>query len=201
MFERFTDQSRQAIVLAQEEARQLNHDRIGTEHVLAGLLREERGAAARVLEASGVTLEAVRQQIEALTGRGQAPPHGHISFTPRVKKGFELALQEAIRLGRHIGTGHLLLGLIGQDDCVAVQVLSALGLDLRAFRTQVIAETVSRPESLEYSPPLQLRTRPRRTAMSDPVQTLLDRIDDRLTAIERHLGMDSGGPGNVVPPS
>ena len=201
MFERFTDQSRQAIVLAQEEARQLNHDRIGTEHVLAGLLREERGAAARVLEASGVTLEAVRQQIEALAGRGQAPPHGHISFTPRVKKGFELALQEAIRLGRHIGTGHLLLGLIGQDDCVAVQVLGALGLDLQAFRTQVIAETVSRPEGLEYSPPLHLRTRPRRTAMSDPVQTLLGRIDDRLTAIERHLGMDSGGPGNVVPPS
>ena len=201
MFERFTDQSRQAIVLAQEEARQLNHDHVGTEHVLAGLLREERGAAARVLEASGVTLEAVRQQIEALTGRGQAPPHGHISFTPRVKKGFELALQEAIRLGRHIGTGHLLLGLIGQDDCVAVQVLGALGLDLQAFRTQVIAETVSRPEGLEYSPPLHLRTRPRRTAMSDPVQTLLDRIDDRLTAIERHLGMDSGGPGNVVPPS
>ena len=201
MFERFTDESRRAIVLAQEEARQLNHDRIGTEHVLAGLLREERGATARALEASGVTLEAVRQQIEALAGRGQAPPDGHISFTPRVKKGFELALHEALRLGRHIGTGHLLLGLIEQDDCVAVQVLGALGVDLQAFRAQVIVETVSRPEGLEYSPLPQPRTRLRRTAMSDPVQSLLDRIEERLTAIERHLGLDTGGPENVVPPS
>ena len=201
MFERFTDQSRRAIVLAQEEARQLNHDHIGTEHVLAGLLREQRGAAARVLEASGVTLEAVRERIVALAGPGQEPPREHIPFTPRAKKGFELALREACRPGRHIGTGHLLLGLIGQGDCVAVQVLGALGVDLQAFRARVIAETQSRPEGLEYTPPLRLRKQARRTAMSDPVQALLDSIDDRLSAIERHLGMDSGGPENVIPPS
>jgi ATP-dependent Clp protease ATP-binding subunit ClpC len=208
MFERFTDQAHRAVVFAQEEARQLNHDHVGTEHVLAGLLREDRGAAAQVLEASGVTLDAVRERIEALAGHGQAPPRGHIPFTPRAKKGFELALREAVRLGRNIGTGHLLLGLIGQGDCVAVQVLGALGVDLQAFRVRVVAETESRPEGLEYSPSvrvrtssLRVRTRARRTATSDPVQALLDSIDDRLSAIERHLGMDSGGPGNVIPPS
>jgi ATP-dependent Clp protease ATP-binding subunit ClpC len=208
MFERFTDQAHRAVVFAQEEARQLNHDHVGTEHVLAALLREDRGAAAQVLEASGVTLDAVRERIEALAGHGQAPPRGHIPFTPRAKKGFELALREAVRLGRNIGTGHLLLGLIGQGDCVAVQVLGALGVDLQAFRARVVAETESRPEGLEYSPSvrvrtssLRVRTRARRTATSDPVQALLDSIDDRLSAIERHLGMDSGGPGNVIPPS
>jgi ATP-dependent Clp protease ATP-binding subunit ClpC len=208
MFERFTDQAHRAVAFAQEEARQLNHDHVGTEHVLAGLLREDRGAAAQVLEASGVTLDAVRERIEALAGHGQAPPRGHIPFTPRAKKGFELALREAVRLGRNIGTGHLLLGLIGQGDCVAVQVLGALGVDLQAFRARVVAETESRPEGLEYSPSvrvrtssLRVRTRARRTATSDPVQALLDSIDDRLSAIERHLGMDSGGPGNVIPPS
>ena len=208
MFERFTDQAHRVVVFAQEEARQLNHDHVGTEHVLAGLLREDRGAAAQVLGASGVTLDAVRERIEALAGHGQAPPRGHIPFTPRAKKGFELALREAVRLGRNIGTGHLLLGLIGQGDCVAVQVLGALGVDLQAFRARVVAETESRPEGLEYSPSLRVRTsslrvrtRARRTATSDPVQSLLDSIDDRLSAIERHLGMDSGGPGNVIPPS
>jgi ATP-dependent Clp protease ATP-binding subunit ClpC len=208
MFERFTDQAHRAVVFAQEEARQLNHDHVGTEHVLAGLLREDRGAAAQVLEASGVTLDAVRERIEALAGHGQAPPRGHIPFTPRAKKGFELALREAVRLGRNIGTGHLLLGLIGQGDCLAVQVLGALGVDLEAFRARVVAETESRPEGLEYSPSLRvrtsslrMRTRARRTATSDPVQALLDSIDDRLSAIERHLGMDSGSPGNVIPPS
>ena len=201
MFERFTDQAHRAVVFAQEEAGQLNHDHVGTEHVLAGLLREERGATARTLEASGITLDAVREQIETLTGPGQEPAREHIPFTPRAKKGFELALREATGHGRHIGTGHLLLGLIEQDDCVAVQVLGALGVNLQAFRARVIAETESRPEGLEYSPSPRVRARARRTATSDPVQALLDSIDGRLSAIERHLGMDSGGPGNVIPPS
>ena len=156
MFERFTDQSRRAVVLAQEEARRLNHDHIGTEHVLAGLIREERGAAARTLEASGITLDAVRAQIVALAGPGQEPPREHIPFTPRAKKGFELALREATGHGRHIiGTGHLLLGLIGQDDCVAVQVLGALGADLGPLRARVIQAIQSQPEGLEQAPPLR----------------------------------------------
>ena len=197
MFERFTDQSHRAVVLAQEEARRLTHDHVGTEHLLAGLLREERGAAAQVLGSSGVTLDAVRGQIAALAGPGQEPPRGHIAFTARAKKGFELALREATRLGQQIGTGHLLLGLTGQADCMAAQVLGALGVDVSVFRARVIAQTASRPEGKEYPPLL----RPRRVATPDPLQALLDSIDDRLSAIERHLGMDPGGPENVVPPS
>jgi ATP-dependent Clp protease ATP-binding subunit ClpC len=199
MFERFTDQSRRAVVLAQEEARRLNHDHIGTEHLLAGLLREERGATARTLEASGITLDAVRAQIETLTGRGQEPPRERIPFTPGAKKGFELALREATGHGRHIGAGHLLLGLIGQDDCVAVQVLGVLGADLGPLRARVIQAIQSQPEGLEQAPPLGVRLQ--RPEMPDPVRVLLDSIDDRLSAIERHLGMDPGAPGNVVPPS
>ena len=201
MFERFTDQSHRAVVLAQEEARRLNHDHVGTEHLLAGLLREERGTAAQVLASSGVTLDAARGQIAALAGPGQAPPRGHIAFTARAKKGFELALREATRLGQQIGTGHLLLGLTGQADCVAARVLGALGMDLAALRARVIAETGSKPEGQEYPSLLRPRMRPRRVAISDPVQALLDSIDDRLSAIERHLGMSPGGPENVIPPS
>jgi ATP-dependent Clp protease ATP-binding subunit ClpC len=197
MFERFTDQSHRAVVLAQEEARRLNHDHVGTEHLLAGLLREERGTAAQVLGSSGVTLDAVRGQIAALAGPGQEPPRGHIAFTARAKKGFELALREATRVGQQIGTGHLLLGLTGQADCMAAQVLGVLGVDVSVFRARVIAQTASRPEGQQYPPLL----RPRRVAISDPVQALLDSIDDRLSAIERHLGLDPGGPENVVPPS
>jgi ATP-dependent Clp protease ATP-binding subunit ClpC len=201
MFERFTDQSHRAVVLAQEEARRLNHDHVGTEHLLAGLLQEDRGAAAQVLGSSGVTLDAVRGQIAALAGSGQEPPRGHIAFTARAKKGFELALGEATKIGQQIGTGHLLLGLTGQADCMAAQILGALGLDVAVFRARVTAETASRPEGQQYPPLLPPRMRPRRLARSDTLQALLDSIDDRLSAIERHLGMDPGGPGNVIPPS
>jgi len=201
MFERFTDQSHRAVVLAQEEARRLNHDHVATEHLLAGLLREEHGTAAQVLGSSGVTLDAVRGQIAALVGPGQEPPRGHIAFTARAKKGFELALREATRLGQQIGTGHLLLGLTGQADCVAAQILGALGMDLVGLRARVIAETESRPEGQQYPSLPRPRTRPRRVAIADPVQALLDSIDDRLSAIERHLGMSPGGPENVIPPS
>jgi ATP-dependent Clp protease ATP-binding subunit ClpC len=193
MFERFTDQSRRAVVLAQEEAARLDHDHIGTEHVLAGLVREERGTAGRVLRSTDITLDAVRGQIEALAGRGQQAPTGHISFTPRANKCFELALGEATRLGDHIGTGHLLLGLTQQDDCVAVQVLDGLGADVARLGARVTRAIESQPEGLECGPPLRLRMRTRHPLVSDPVQTLLDSIDDRLSAIERHLGMDPGG--------
>ena len=100
MFERFADESRRAVVLAQEEARRLNHNYIGTEHLLAGLRREERGAAARALKSADITLDAVRAQIEALVGRGQLPPSGHIPFTPRAKKALELSLREVTEAGR-----------------------------------------------------------------------------------------------------
>ena len=163
MFERFTDQSRRAVVLAQEEARRLNHNYIGTEHLLAGLRREERGAAARALESAGITMDAVRAEIETLVGRGQQAPSGHIPFTPRAKKCLELSLREALKLDHdHIGPGHLLLALISQDDCVAVRVLGGLGADLEQLRAQVIREIEDDPENRGGSPPL----RPRRARIA-----------------------------------
>ena len=190
MFERFTDQSRRAVVLAQEEARFLNHNYIGTEHLLAGLRRENRGVAARTLESAGITMDAVRAEIEKLVGRGQLAPSGHIPFTPQAKKCLELSLREALNLGHnHIGTGHLLLGLISKDDGNPVQVLSGLGADLGQLRAQVILQIEDDPEdSGGFSPP-----RPRRAELPNAVQTLLDTIDERLSAIERHLGMAEGG--------
>jgi len=191
MFERFTDQSRRAVVLAQEEARHLNHNYIGTEHLLAGLRRENRGAAARALESAGITMDAVRAEIEKLVGRGQAAPSGHIPFTPRAKKCLELSLREALNLGHnHIGPGHMLLALISQDDCVAVRVLSGLGADLGQLRARVIGEIEEDQGKGGGSAPL----RPRRAELPNAVQALLDTIDDRLTAIELHLGIAHPGP-------
>ena len=186
MFERFTDQSRRAVVLAQDEARLLNHNYIGTEHLLAGLRRETRGAAARALESAGITMDEVRAEIKTLVGRGEMAPSGHIPFTPQAKKCLELSLREALNLGHnHIGTGHLLLGLISKDDCEAVQVLGGLGADLGQLRAQVIQEIENDPEDRGgFSPP-----RPPRAELPNAVQTLLDTIDERLSAIERHLGM------------
>jgi len=191
MFERFTDQSRRAVVLAQEEARHLNHNYIGTEHLLAGLRRENRGAAARALESAGITMDAVRAEIEKLVGRGQAAPSGHIPFTPRAKKCLELSLREALNLGHnHIGPGHMLLALISQDDCVAVRVLSGLGADLGQLRARVIGEIEEDQGKGGGSAPL----RPQRAELPNAVQALLDTIDDRLTAIELHLGIAHPGP-------
>jgi ATP-dependent Clp protease ATP-binding subunit ClpC len=186
MFERFTDQSRRAVVLAQEEAKLLNHNYIGTEHLLAGLRRENLGTAARTLESAGITMDAVRAEIEKLVGRGERAPSGHIPFTAGAKKVLELSLREALNLGHnHIGTGHLLLGLISKDDCVAVQVLSGLGAEAGQLRAQVIQEMESDQEGRgDFSPP-----RPQRAELPDAVQTLLDTIDERLSAIERHLGI------------
>jgi ATP-dependent Clp protease ATP-binding subunit ClpA len=139
MFERFTDRSRRVVVLAQEEARMLNHNTIGTEHLLLGLIHEGEGVAARALESLGISLEAVRQQVEEVIGRGEEPPSGHIPFTPRAKKVLELSLREAIQLGHnHIGTEHILLGLLREGDGVAARVLVKLGADLNRVRQQVI---------------------------------------------------------------
>ncbi len=139
MFERFTDRARRVVVLAQEEARMLNHNYIGTEHVLLGLIHEGEGVAARSLESLGISLEAVRSQVEEIIGQGQAAPVGHIPFTPRAKKMLELSLREARQLGHnYIGTEHILLGLIREGEGVAAQVLQKLGADLNGVRQQVI---------------------------------------------------------------
>ncbi len=139
MFERFTDRARRVVVLAQEEARMLNHNYIGTEHILLGLIHEGEGVAAKALESLGISLEAVRSQVEDIIGHGQNAPSGHIPFTPRAKKVLELSLREALQLGHnYIGTEHILLGLIREGEGVAAQVLVKLGADLSRVRQQVI---------------------------------------------------------------
>ncbi|SEH03977.1 ATP-dependent Clp protease ATP-binding subunit ClpC, partial [Nonomuraea solani] len=139
MFERFTDRAKRVVVLARQEASMLNHNYMGTEHLLLGLISEGEGVAAKVLEDMGIGLEAVRQRVEELIGHGPSAPAGHIPFTPRAKKVLELSLREALQLGHnHIGTEHMLLGLIREGDGVAAQVLIRLGADLNRVRQQVI---------------------------------------------------------------
>src|SRR6267378_6104772 len=181
MFERFTDRARRAVELAQEEARRLNHNYIGTEHILLGLIREGEGVAAKALESLGISLEAVRQQVEKIIGRGQQAPSGHIPFTPRAKKVLELSLREAEALGHnYIGTEHILLGLIREGSGVAAQVLVKLGADLNRARQRVVqllhgyhGEDVT-GEGLPLS--------------DDPL-TRADSLDRRLAAIERWVGL------------
>ncbi|MDN4473929.1 ATP-dependent Clp protease ATP-binding subunit [Demequina zhanjiangensis] len=139
MFERFTDRARRVVVLAQEEARMLNHNYIGTEHILLGLVREGEGVAAKALEAMDISLNGVREQVQEIIGEGSHAPSGHIPFTPRAKKVLELSLREALQLGHnYIGTEHILLGLIREGEGVAAQVLNKLGADLGGVRQQVI---------------------------------------------------------------
>jgi ATP-dependent Clp protease ATP-binding subunit ClpC len=139
MFERFTEKARRVVVYAQEEARMLNQNYIGTEHLLLGLIREQDGIAAKALESLSISLEDVHQQVEELIGRGTYVPTGHIPFTPRAKKVLELSLREALQLGHnYIGTEHILLGLIREGEGVAAQVLLNLGADLEKVRSAVI---------------------------------------------------------------
>ncbi|MCZ9880384.1 ATP-dependent Clp protease ATP-binding subunit [Arthrobacter sp. B2a2-09] len=139
MFERFTDRARRVVVLAQEEARMLNHNYIGTEHILLGLIQEGEGVAAKALESMSISLDGVREQVQEIIGQGRQAPSGHIPFTPRAKKVLELALREALQLGHnYIGTEHILLGLIREGEGVAAQVLVKLGADLNRVRQQVI---------------------------------------------------------------
>jgi len=138
MFERFTDRARRVVVLAQEEAKMLNHNYIGTEHILLGLIHEGEGVAARALESLGISLEAVRSEVVEIVGHGEEAPTGHIPFTPRAKKVLELSLREALGLGHnYIGTEHILLGLIREGEGVAAQVLIELGGSLDRVRQQV----------------------------------------------------------------
>jgi len=139
VFERFTDRARKVVVLAQEEARHLNHDYIGTEHLLLGLIHEGEGIAARALEDLGVSLQGARQQVEEVIGRGRRNPGSHIPFTPRAKKALELSLREALQLGHdYIGTEHILLGVIREDSSVAARILTRLDADVDQVRQQVM---------------------------------------------------------------
>jgi ATP-dependent Clp protease ATP-binding subunit ClpA len=190
MFERFTDRARRVVVLAQDEARMLNHGYIGTEHLLLGLIHEGEGVAARALEAMGISLDAVRQQVETIIGRGKEQVSGHIPFTPRAKRVLELSLRESGQLGHtYIGTEHILLGLIREGQGVAAKVLVQLGADLNRVRQQVIQLLhghAGEEAARERGP---LRARGTRAGAIDDVLARIDSVDQRLAAVERWVGM------------
>jgi ATP-dependent Clp protease ATP-binding subunit ClpA len=185
MFERFTDRARRVVVLAQEEARMLNHNYIGTEHILLGLIHEGEGVAAKALESLGISLDAVRQQVEEIIGPGQQAPSGHIPFTPRAKKVLELTRREAEHLGHnYIGTEHILLGLIREGDGVAAQVLVMLGGDLNRVRQTVIQVMHGHPAK----EPVSTRSAVQELRLPPGLQTRLDEVEQRLAAIEQRMG-------------
>ena len=197
MFEKFTDRARRGVVLAQEEARTHNHDHIGTEHLLLGLIREGEGVAVRALESLDISPEAVRYQVEEMIGQGQQAPSGPIPFTPRAKKALELSLQESRRLcDDHIGTGHILLGLISEDAGVAAQVLVKLGAGLDRVRTRVHGYPDKEPtsagaERLEPGSATDNLAHHRINTIASQLSALevrIDTIDSRLSALEFRVG-------------
>ena len=215
MFERFTDRARRVVVLAQEEARMLNHNYIGTEHILLGLIHEGEGVAAKALESMGISLEGVRAQVEEIIGQGQQAPSGHIPFTPRAKKVLELSLREALQLGHnYIGTEHILLGPIREGEGVAAQVLVKLGADLNRVRQQVIQllsgyqgkETVASNGPAEGTPSTSLvldqfgrnLTQAAREGKLDPVigrETEIERVMQILSRRTKNNPVLIGEPG------
>jgi ATP-dependent Clp protease ATP-binding subunit ClpA len=185
MFERFTDRARRVVVLAQEEARMLNHNYIGTEHILLGLIHEGEGVAAKALESLGISLDAVRQHVGEIIGQGQQAPSGHIPFTPRAKKVLELTRREAEQLGHaYIGTEHILLGLIREGNGVAAQVLVVLGADLNRVRQTVIQLLHGHPAR----EPVSTRSAGQEHRLPPVLQARLDEVEQRLAAIEQRLG-------------
>jgi ATP-dependent Clp protease ATP-binding subunit ClpA len=195
MFEKFTDRARRAVVRAQEEARLHNHDHIGTEHLLLGLIHEREGTAVRALESLEISLAAVRYQVEEMIGPGEHAPSGPIPFTPRAKKALELSLRESRRLrDGHIGTGHILLGLISEGEGAAAQVLVKLGADLDQVRTRVVypdqeptstdAAQRERGSGTNY---LAYRIKAVESELSG-LEARIDTIESRLSAAEFRVG-------------
>jgi ATP-dependent Clp protease ATP-binding subunit ClpA len=193
MFERFTDRARQVMVLAQEEARMLNHNYIGTEHLLLGLIHEGGGVAARALESLGVSLQAVRQQVEEIIGHGQYGTAGRIPFTPRAKKVLELSRREALAMGHnYVGTEHILLGLLREGDGVAAKVLVRMGADLSRVRQQVI-QLLSGHQATDEPKGGRAVRRADKAArrQQGPLPEILGRvesIDSQLSAIGQRVG-------------
>jgi ATP-dependent Clp protease ATP-binding subunit ClpA len=185
MFQRFTDRARRVIVLAQDEARLLNHNYIGTEHILLGLVHEGEGVAAKALESLGISLAVVQQQVEEIIGQGQEEPSGHIPFTPRAKKVLELSLREAQQLGHnYIGTEHILLGLIREGDGVAAQVLVQHGADLNRVRQQVTQLLFGH----QAEEAVAARSAERELRLLPGVQARMREVEQRLAAIEQRVG-------------
>jgi ATP-dependent Clp protease ATP-binding subunit ClpC len=195
MFERFTDKARQAVVLAQEEARRLGHPEVGTEHLLLGLLAVTGGdsAGTRTLTALGIFLDDLRAEVEERIGRGEGAPGGHLPFAPRNKKVLELSLREALQLGHnYIGTEHILLGLVREGESDAAQVLVRLGADLETVRQEVVRQLTvggaGRPAAI----------RPSKESMVADIEALYDEIIrlagevERLTELLRRHGIEPG---------
>jgi len=188
MFERFTDRARRVVVLAQEEARFLNHNYIGTEHILLGLLNEGEGIAAQALESLDIDLASVRDEVVKIIGQGQQSPSGHIPFTPRAKKVLELSLREALQLGHnYIGTEHILLGLIREGEGVAAQVLQQLGAELQKVR-QTVIQLLSGPGGSEEQQPKAAGSGGRESSSSG--STVLDQFGRNLTQSAREGSLD-----------
>jgi ATP-dependent Clp protease ATP-binding subunit ClpC len=181
VFERFTERARQVVVLAQDEARALRHDYIGTEHLLLGLLREEEGLAARALESRDVTVEEVRAQVARIVGEGEEVTTGQIPFTPRAKKVLELSLREAISLKHgYIGTEHVLLGLVRENEGVAARILLDLGADRETLRNEVVRTLSGQPAT----------RRPRRREAKAGEERVVDLrpLESRMTLLRDELG-------------
>ena len=223
MFERFTERSRRVVVLAQEEARMLDHHYIGTEHLLLGLIHEGDGIAGQAIESAGLTLDAARAEVERMIGRGASAPSGHIPFTARAKKVLELALREALALKKsYIGPEHILLGLIREGNGVGAQILERLAAPLPVLRAQVIELAAAEsdqdePLGVEWLPAApqgaeaEIR-RHRRVVVAAEAQVVraqvvtefretLASLDEtlaslgrRLTVIERQLGIATAEP-------
>jgi ATP-dependent Clp protease ATP-binding subunit ClpA len=206
MFERFTDRARRVVVAAQEEARMLGHNHIGSEHLLLGLMHEQDGTAAQVLKSAGVTAEAARSQVEELAGPGDKSPSGHIPFTQRAKKILELSLREALeQKTSYIGTEHILLALMRDSGGMGTQVLQQLGGSLSALRQRVLeaAKAVAPDPDTEREAEHRMWAADWRRAQGyarearvspqtvDGFRQLLTPIDRRLANIERHLGIDA----------
>jgi ATP-dependent Clp protease ATP-binding subunit ClpC len=188
VFERFTDRARRVVVLAQEEARLLNHNYIGTEHILLGLLNEGEGIAAQALESLEIDLASVREEVVKIIGQGQQSPSGHIPFTPRAKKVLELSLREALQLGHnYIGTEHILLGLIREGEGVAAQVLQQLGAELQKVR-QTVIQLLSGPGGSEEQQPKASGGGGRESSSSG--STVLDQFGRNLTQSAREGALD-----------
>jgi ATP-dependent Clp protease ATP-binding subunit ClpC len=199
MFERFTDRARRVVVLAQEEARAFNHNYIGTEHLLLGLVSEQEGVAAQTLASVDLTIEGIRQAVDDRVGRGQEAPKGHIPFTPRAKKVLELSLRQALKLGHdYIGTEHILLGLLDEGEGVAAQILlSNVSGGLEAVETALLTQlvdvgAVSRGERHMAQTRRRMQHASFGIGADDEIVKRLEAIEARLSAIERLLREQRG---------
>jgi ATP-dependent Clp protease ATP-binding subunit ClpC len=192
MFERFTDQARRVVTLAQEEARMLRHNRIGTEHLLLGLIQVDDGVAAQALESLGISLAAVREQVEETIGQGRWAPPVNIPYAPQAKKVLDMSLREALALGHHtIGTEHILLGLIRDGEGPAAQVLDTLGADLSGVRQQVLRLLQDAAEQEQRNGAAALHAGPAdagdRGLLSEAIARF-ESMDSRLSAVEQRVG-------------